>query len=55
MICCGVCHNKLQNDNLVTMDFFYTLRHYTCLGIEFDLVIDIDTYENIKNKYPMIS
>ena len=49
---CGVCHEELKEEDLVTLDFIYTLRHYTCLGA--DILTDIDTYKNIIEKYPYL-
>lgn len=48
-ISCGVCHELLKDDDLLTLDFMNKISHYTCLGA--DVIIDIDTYKNIKEKY----
>lgn len=50
-ICCGVCHVQLNNADVVTLDFFNTLHHYACLGADVDLITEIATYKNIKEKY----
>lgn len=50
-ICCGACHVRLKETDIVTMDWINTLCHYTCLGNSADLIEDIDTFKNIKDKY----
>ncbi|MGM0878742.1 MAG: hypothetical protein ACQEWV_29695 [Bacillota bacterium] len=52
-ICCGVCHEVLKDDDLIKIDFINTLTHYTCLDLGIDLIKTIDTFDYIKEKYPV--
>lgn len=54
-ICYGVCYEVLKDDDLIKIDFINTLTYYTSLDLEIDLVKNIDTFENIKEKYPIFN
>ena len=50
-ICCGVCHEVLKDDDIIKIDFINTLTHYACISLHPGLIENIDTFENIKQKY----
>ncbi|MBU8877946.1 hypothetical protein BGM26_02925 [Bacillus sp. FJAT-29790] len=50
-ICCGACHNELKDDDIVTMDIMNKLTHLTCSDLDTELIKNINTFENIKQKY----
>ena len=50
-ICCRSCHEPLRDTDIVVMDILNGLCHYTCLEIHPSLIKDIDTYQNIQEKY----
>lgn len=50
-ICCGSYHEPLQNTDIVVIDIPNGLCHYICLEIHPSLIQDIDTYQNMQEKY----
>lgn len=51
MFCCNRCHKELQLTDTVTMDDLYTLYHQQCFTPIYSYIIDIDTYQNIINRF----
>ena len=51
MICCNVCHSKLTLTDTVTIDDLYTLYHQQCFKPDYSFILEVDTYQNIINRY----
>ncbi|MED3652668.1 hypothetical protein [Heyndrickxia sporothermodurans] len=47
---CGTCHVPLENDDNIIMDFFNTLTHRGCYQQDPKMIIDVDTFKNLKVK-----
>ena len=41
----------MRDTDIVVMDILNGLCHYTCLEIHPSLIQDIDTYQNMQDKY----
>ncbi|AZV45364.1 hypothetical protein [Peribacillus asahii] len=53
---CGDCYSLLEDQDHVVLDEFNTLRHTYCgYDLVSELVQDVGTYKNIKEKYQFFS
>jgi hypothetical protein len=49
MLKCPICHNSFNDEDLVGIDFIYTIYHYTCIGEYYHYITDIVVYCYIRN------
>lgn len=55
-ICCGTCHVRLKDDDLVVMDNAYYLKHHACFDYLQSVfsIAAISTFSVLKEKYPLL-
>ncbi|MED4400128.1 hypothetical protein [Metabacillus fastidiosus] len=51
---CVVCKEEIKDNDLVKMDADDTLTHVRCIHLKGKILKEINTYHNLKVKYPLI-
>lgn len=51
--CCGACHIKLKDEDVIAIDQLNTFYHLACANLPIELIEDVGLYKNMQ-KYVFV-